>query len=340
MLLLLTYPYYHGVEHLTSTVIVLGPAYDYCEGGKEEQELLSIASHEFFHIWNIKTIRPAEWLPYDYSEEKYSRLGVLAEGVTTYYGDYFLYRSGILSEEQYLLSMEKLLQRHFWNHARTHMPVTEASIDTWLDGYQKGTPHRKTSIYVEGALLTFILDTLIYKETQGQHSFEDVLRTFYAIAQKNKGIDYETFRNTIVSYQPSLLKEIFVQYIEKPNDLYPLLLTCFESKGWDLQILPNNNPAKRKLGILYEYSSQKCIVTNVYPGSPAYQQGITENDTILSINHILIDNNFEQWFQFFYQKKQTMQLEIIDDKQIKKILTFSPNHLQSDYFHLYKLTKR
>jgi predicted metalloprotease with PDZ domain len=116
--LILPYKAYHGVEHTKSTVIALGPSYEVF--GSLYKELLGVSSHELYHTWNVKSIRPAEMQPYDFTKENYSPLGYLCEGVTTYMGDLFLHKSGVFNLEQYLNEMNSQLQRHFDNHGRFH----------------------------------------------------------------------------------------------------------------------------------------------------------------------------------------------------------------------------
>jgi predicted metalloprotease with PDZ domain len=155
----LPYPNYHGVEHLTSTVLALGPGYELMKEGYDD--LLGVCSHELYHAWNIKSIRPVEMYPYDYSKENYSRLGYVCEGVTTYMGDLFLAEANVRDFAWYKKELEKLLQRHFDNFGRFNYSVAESSFDTWLDGYVPGAPNRKVSIYNEGSLLAFVTDMKI-----------------------------------------------------------------------------------------------------------------------------------------------------------------------------------
>ena len=98
---ILPYRAYHGVEHEKSTVISLGPSYEVF--GDLYKELLGVSSHELYHTWNVKAIRPIEMYPYDFTKENYSKLGYICEGVTTYQGDLFLLKSGVFNEEQYNL---------------------------------------------------------------------------------------------------------------------------------------------------------------------------------------------------------------------------------------------
>ena len=132
---------YHGVEHLNSTVIALGPSYDVFKG--LYSELLGVSSHELYHVWNIKSIRPAAMRPYDFRNENYSKLGYIYEGITTYMGDLYLLKSGVFNITEYLNELQVQFQRHFDNPARFYASVGDSSFDTWLDGYVQGAPGKK-----------------------------------------------------------------------------------------------------------------------------------------------------------------------------------------------------
>lgn len=178
----------HGVEHEASTVIALGPS----EKVRTEEgymEVIGIASHELYHTWNVKKIRPSEWLPYDFTQARPSRLGYVAEGVTTYMGDLFLLESGIVDVNGWCRLMERLLDRHYNNPGRLNLSVAESSFDTWLDGYKPGVPERKSSIYVEGAVLAFICDVAIMDKTGGKMSLQTAMTNLWErIGMKGIGL--------------------------------------------------------------------------------------------------------------------------------------------------------
>jgi predicted metalloprotease with PDZ domain len=167
------YKFYHGVEHKKSTVITIGPGYA-INGGDVYEDVLGVSCHELFHLWNIKTIRPIEMLPYDYTKENYSRSGYVYEGFTTYYGDKILLSSDVFNEQQYFVTLQERLLKHFHNFGRFSLSVTDSSWETWLDGYLPGAPYRKTNIYDEGCLIAFMLDVLILKATGNTKSLRDV----------------------------------------------------------------------------------------------------------------------------------------------------------------------
>ena len=174
--LILSTPFYHGVEHRHSTMIVLGPD---DEGEGLYTDLLGVSSHELFHAWNIIRIRPQELLPYDFTKENYFTTCFVAEGVTTYYGDLFLRRSGIFDDVAYYRELQVYMKRHFENNRDAQQSLAESSWDLWLDGYEKGIPKRKVSVYHKGALVALILDITIRKNHQHKKSLDDVMRLMW-----------------------------------------------------------------------------------------------------------------------------------------------------------------
>lgn len=174
--LILSTPYYHGVEHRHSTMIVLGPD---DEGEGLYTDLLGVSSHELFHAWNIIRIRPKELLPYDFTKENYFTTCFVAEGVTTYYGDLFLRRSGVFDDAAYFRELQVYMKRHFENNRDAQQSLVESSWDLWLDGYEKGIPRRKVSVYHKGALAALVLDITIRKNHGHKKSLDDVMRLMW-----------------------------------------------------------------------------------------------------------------------------------------------------------------
>ena len=141
---------YHGVEHTKNTVILLGPGEEIMK--EKYNSLLHICSHELYHTWNIKAIRPVEMFPYDYTKENYFRTGYVAEGVTTYMGDLMLHKAKVTTWEEFKKTQNQNLERHLMNYGRMNLSVADSGFDSWLDGYKVGSPNRKVSIYADGAL--------------------------------------------------------------------------------------------------------------------------------------------------------------------------------------------
>ncbi len=298
---------YHGVEHSNSTVIALGPSYHIMKKGKRYEDLLGVSSHELFHTWNIKRIRPVEMWPYDYSKENYSRLGYLAEGATTWYGDEQLCRSGVFDDKAYFKTVQQLLDRHFNNAGVLNLSVADSSFDTWLDGYELGVPNRKSSIYVEGALITFMLDVIIRENSKEQYSFDDVMRAFYKdFYQKGTGISEADYKATVEQFAKEDLTWFFEAYVNGSEDMTEQLKKAFSYRGWKWEQEPSDNHHEAYLG--FRYLNDK--VHSIYPNSPAHVSALAIGDGIQSINGYQINGDLEEWCAYFGEEE--IELQAVD----------------------------
>jgi len=226
----------HGVEHEDSTVITLGPS-SKCLTQSGYDELIGIASHELYHAWNVKRIRPIEWMPYDFSKACPSQLGYIAEGVTTYMGDLFLYESGCIDLDGWCRKMERLLERHINNPGRLNMSVAQSSYDTWLDGYQAGVPGRKGSIYVEGAVLAFLCDVQIMQLTNGESSLQTAMQLLWEQFGKQRiGLtapDYWSVLNEVAGGSHEL-DDIREKHADGCADTWEALVAALDWQGLTL----------------------------------------------------------------------------------------------------------
>ena len=170
----------HGVEHANSTVIAMGPGKSMCET-IAYNDLLAISSHELFHVWNIKRMRPVEMLPYDFTKENYSKLGYVYEGITTYYGDLALVQAGVWNLETYFKSLSDDFKKHLNNQGRFNYSLEDSSFDTWVDGYVPGVPGRKISIYTEGLVAALVANLFILSQTKGAYRIDQVHSEMYQL---------------------------------------------------------------------------------------------------------------------------------------------------------------
>ncbi len=323
--------FYHGVEHLNSTVLALGPGYKLMED-TFYIELLGLASHELFHTWNIKAIRPVEMMPYDYSKENYSRLGYVCEGVTSYYGDLFLLRSKVFSEAEYIKTFNQQLQKHFDNYGRFNLSVADSSFDTWLDGYVEGIPARKTSIYTEGCLVAFLADITIRKQTANVDSLDDVMRLLYLnYGNKNSGYSEADYQQAIETVAGISFKEFFDKYVNGVEDIEPLLTEALLHIGLKLVKSPSPLPYENRFGFK-ALQNGSAKITHVAPGSIADQAGLVKDDEIIAVNTIQLQNNLKDWTEFF--KEETISLTINSQGFIKE-KTLRPN--ENNYYHKYSV---
>jgi predicted metalloprotease with PDZ domain len=325
-------PYFihHGVEHLTSTVIALGPGYSLMKKDNYN-ELLGISCHELFHSWNVKAIRPADMYPYNYEGENYTKLGYVTEGITTYYGDFLLFRSGVFTDADYFETFNRQLDKHFNNSARFNMSVANSSWDTWLDGYVPGVPNRKVSIYTEGCLCAFMLDVTIRKSTQNQRGLEQVMQHLYDnYAKQNKGYTEADYKAVCEQVAEVNLDLFFANYYNGTTNYMPLLTECLEYVGLTLNANPWGLYADGYYGFRYADDSTKCIVKQIYLGSNAELAGLTIGDNILAINGIKLENNLDQWLRYFDAQPVTFT---ISSNGIIKTITLQKSNADVYYKH-------
>lgn len=318
-------PYFmhHGVEHTTSTVIVMGDGENFDREDKYN-EMLAICSHELFHTWNVKTLRPVEMMPYDFTKENYTQLGYVDEGVTTYYGDLCLRRSGIWNNDLWKHSLEKWLNTHHRNYGRFSYSVADSSIDTWLDGYTPGVPWRKVSIYNEGALLSMILDIELIVATDGKKSLDDVMRSMYHNFAKNKiGYSVDDYWRTLEATGLSNANEFRTNIAEKAVDYSEYLQKAFSKIGVELAWSPSTIATERLFGFSVDITNEKSIVTSICPDSAADLAGLWYGDEIIEIDGIGVSKNV----QFLIENSAESSIRYIRNKvEFETELTCNSKH--------------
>lgn len=330
----LPYRFYHGVEHLNSTVIAIGPGYNLMKGDTYE-DFLGVNSHELFHSWNIKSIRPVEMFPYRYKEENYFRTGFVAEGITTYYGDLFLVRAGVYSMTQYFNELNQRFQRHFDNFGRHTMPVAEASFDTWLDGYTPGIPNRKTSIYDEGSICALMLDFTIRKFSNSKSSLDDLMRQLYTeFAKKGKGYSEADFRQLVKQAAGIEGLDILDRYVYGSEDYEPRLQELLHLAGCYLSKTPSVLNSER-MGFKTIQEGSLTKITAVAPGSTAMHSGLQKDMEILSVNGFRVEHNLNDWLNYF--EKHTLKITVQFQKRIE-VIEFLPN--EKEFYPKYKIEKQ
>ena len=298
---------YHGVEHCKSTVITLGPTYDLF--GPLYKELMGVSSHELYHTWNVKAIRPIEMFPYDFTKENYSRLGYICEGVTTYMGDLFLLKSSFFDLPNYLLEMNVQLQKHFDNHARFNYSVGDSSFDTWLDGYVPGTPGRKVSIYTEGCLLAFVTDVMILRATNNKSSLDDVMKSLYfQYALNGKGVSEVDYMKELENISGISFSTFFKEFVHGTNPYEAILTESFDYLGLEMKQVPAKAYSASRLGFKALQNGSNFIVSAMYLGGPADLGGMMIGDEIIAVNSFMCQGELEKWLLFVDHSPKNISL--------------------------------
>lgn len=290
------YRSYHGVEHTKNTVLLLGPGNEIMD--KRYEDLLSVCSHELYHTWNIKAIRPIEMYPYNYTKENYFRTGFVAEGVTTYMGDMMLYNSNVFNWDEFIKTQNQNLERHLMNYGRYNLSVADSGFDNWLDGYKLGSPNRKTSIYPDAALCMLMIDLEIILNTNGKNSLSSVMKELYEdFALKDKGYSEDDFRNICVRLGGLKVAEIFENHIYGTEDYIPTLKIALQVVGLELKEKKNPSLSARYFGFVAAKEDGKVIIKKVEPNSISDKNSIAPEDEITKVNGELIDRKLEGMLQ-------------------------------------------
>jgi len=165
-----------GLEHLSSTVLATPWRYFDTEPGYVE--MLGLIAHEHFHVWNVKRIKPAGLVPFDYLRENYTRALWVSEGFTSYFDDLVCHRAGLLDAGAYLEGLAKALTRYYATPGRLVDSVASASFNAWIRLYRpdEDTPNRTVSYYLKGALVALCIDLKIRSATNGSRTLDDVMR--------------------------------------------------------------------------------------------------------------------------------------------------------------------
>ena len=284
------YRSYHGVEHTKNTVLLLGPGNEIMD--KRYEDLLGVCSHELYHTWNIKAIRPIEMYPYNYTKENYFRTGFVAEGVTTYMGDLMLYNSGVFNWKEFVKTQNQNLERHLMNYGRYNLSVADSGFDNWLDGYKLGAPNRKTSIYPDAALCMLMVDIEIIKNSNGKNSLHSVMKELYQeFALKSRGYSENDFENLCVKYGGTKVEEIFKNHIYGTKNYIPSLENALNLVGIELKEKKNANLTAQYFGFVAVKENEKLIIKKVEPNSETDKNEIAVEDEITEVNGKKIKNN-------------------------------------------------
>ena len=289
---ILPYKHYHGVEHLNSTVITLGPAELLMTEGLYK-ELLGVSCHELFHAWNIKSIRPAEMQPYDYSRENYFRTCFIAEGITTYYGEYLLARAGVRTADQYFQELNIVLRKHFDDYGRYHLSVADASMDLWLDGYKPGVPDRKVSVYHKGALVALLLDLTLRQLSAHQRSLDDVMRQLWTeFGQTGVGYTEEDYLRVVNEIAGRDMQAYFDKFIYGTAPLEEPLNRVLGFVGCRLVVEENASASEGTYGFRAVVKNERTEITDILADSPA-ALALTVDDEIVAVNGRRVDMNLQ-----------------------------------------------
>ena len=259
---------------------------------RDYRGFLSLVSHEFFHLWNVKRIRPDVLGPFDYTKENYTKVLWVAEGVTDYYSDLLLRRAGLITETEFLNATARAIQTLQNTPGRMEQSLEDSSFDTWIKFYRpdENTINSQVSYYDKGAIVGLLLDLEIRKRTNNAKSLDDVLRYLYTeFFKKNRNYGPADFQKASELVAGSSLADFFSKYVRGTEELdYNAAL---EAAG--LRLDTGAGPVERVyFGADVAQDVDRLIVRRVYAGSPAYEQGLNAGDQIVALDNARVTRDF------------------------------------------------
>jgi predicted metalloprotease with PDZ domain len=271
-----------GLEHLNSTALTFNASGLTSPAGYKRW--LSFVSHEYFHHYNVKRIRPIALGPFDYDRENYTNLLWVSEGISVYYEDVILNRAGLLSRDEVLERFQSSIARFENGSGHLFQSATESSFDTWMKFFSRGgnTANTTISYYEKGAALGMLLDFKIRNETKNRKSLDDVMRTLYRkfYKEKKRGFTDQEFREVCESEAGGSLSEIF-EYASTVKEIdYP---RYFAYAGLDIDVQPREL-AGAWFGAAAQDQSGNLMILNVEMDSPALQAGLSVQDEIIALD--------------------------------------------------------
>lgn len=262
-----------GLEHNNSHVVVGNRARN-----PEPEGLTSIAAHEFFHLWNVKRLRPAEMFPYDYSREQETPSLWVSEGFTNYYGELARYRAGLRTREEFLQAVAGAVAGVEQNPARAFISPSDASTSTWLC---YDTPCAfQISYYTQGQNLAALLDLSIRHDSSDAHNLDDVMRALYDERYKRgRGFTADDFIADVGKLAGHDYRDFFRRFVTGTE--VPSYDQIFGYAGYRLDKATRRLPT---LGVNLSASDQGMVVASVAPDGEAARAGLLVGDVLLKID--------------------------------------------------------
>lgn len=358
---------YGGIEHRNSSCLQISPLC-FPQMGEEDVSsnycnLLSLISHEYFHAWNVKRIKPEAFLPYNLKQENYTKNLWIFEGITSYYDELSLIRSGLINITTYLELIGKLMTQVYNTPGRLNQTLEAASFDAWTKFYQ---PHENSlnaniSYYTKGALVALALDLCLRQETLGKHSLDTMMQALWLhYGQKDIGLPETGFETLIQEITGLSFSSFFDKALRDVEDLpLELLLNnmgvqvqwqnCKSIQDLDGGYLQSSTQSstetpkpilevKLKLNTSNNSNSDEAEIAAVFANSAAEAAGLAPNDIIIAVNGFRVNksqlpsviarfNAGDKIIIHFFRRKELMTTEVILQAGWLKaaVLSLDPN---------------
>ena len=308
---------YGGLEHISSTALLADrhslPPHGMTDANDAYTQLLGLFSHEYFHAWNVKSIKPAAFAPYDLDCENYTEQLWAFEGITSYYDDLFLARSRTIAPEAYLRLLAQSITRVQQTKGRLKQSLAESSFTAWNKFYKQdeNSPNAIVSYYQKGALAALCLDLAIRSKSSGRHTLDSVMQQHYRDwLDTRQGIPEKQWQARCQAFTGLDLEDFFQTTLYTTADLplAELLATIGIGLQWQAQPRshggaflpepPTETPAPASdFGARFKQNSDHATLTHVFNGGSAENAALCPQDKIIAIDGYACTDLAAQWAQ-------------------------------------------
>jgi predicted metalloprotease with PDZ domain len=296
-----------GLEHDNSTVLM---ASRFTQKQRAKYvDWLGLVSHEFFHTWNVRRLRPKALMAYDYNQEQYTKELWIAEGLTSYYDDLFVVRSGLSTPKEYLEQVSKSIQTVQNSPGRMVQDLIASSFDSWIKFYRpdENATNSRISYYVKGALVGMLLDAQIRLNSQDKYSLDDCMRLLWQ-RHRETGYTNEDFSNIVQELAGKSVSDWLVEQLSSTQELdYQTFLDAYgltwkpkdPAKPNDPDAPPSPKSDKPEpasaahFGLELSNVSGKTQIDKVLRGGSAGHAGLQVGDELIALGGYRI--TAEQW---------------------------------------------
>lgn len=273
-----------GLEHKNSTVLSVNR---WTYTGEDYVDFLDLVAHEYFHLWNVKRIRPVELGPFNYDSENYTSLLWVMEGFTSYYEKMILMRAGYYSQEKFLKLMFGSLNYVEGSTGARVQPVAHASFDAWIKAYRPNENSRNTtaSYYSRGSVVAMMIDAMMIKESNGTKCLDHFMQHLYAeyYEGKDRGFTEAEFKMELEEFIGKDLTEFYAKYIDGTE--IPDYNSFLEPLGVAVTYVGEEKPSSG----LSTGGGDNVYVRSIRSGSAAEDAGLSVNDEIIAVNNYRVN---------------------------------------------------
>jgi predicted metalloprotease with PDZ domain len=293
---------YGGLEHRASAALLCSrddlPLEGETQASERYRTFLGLASHEYFHAWNVKRIKPAAFTPHDLDRENYTTLLWAFEGITSYYDDLALVRCGLIGRKDYLELLGRSITTHLRTPGRAMQSVAESSFDAWIKHYRQdeNSPNAAISYYGKGSLVALCLDLTIREKTREKKSLDDVMRALWRRhGRTGVGVDEDGIERLAEEVTGLRLRRHFDEWLRSTRELPLRALLAAHGADMELRSAESSSDKGGKragskdisglamLGIRAKTESGDTAVTHVLEGGAAQEAGIAAGDVIVAV---------------------------------------------------------